>query len=453
MTLLWAGQEIRWTVEPRRGRLARMERKALTVALTDGDEEEFARLLDAVPDDELAGPEGVALLEAAARAGRAEAVRELVNLRRVDASRPWAGGVDPVGWAAERGLVDVLRYLLGGRDRSSALHRRALRIAKAALAADPTGPEARRAVISMLEFDLGLYRAPDTLMARALVHADPNHPDWEESLLVLACRADRELVDWACARVLDAPSLDARRFALDALHHLGFGLNCSGGDEDEEPDFAEVAVAFLRPLLDIEQDPYALKTVLYALAMHNWKDHRAALPHIEHVDAAVRRAAVIAVAGAFARPAVVPDRDLVAALLRRAADADPEVRRETAGAFTHAVRGPAADVDQQISAAVLRLADDPVPAVRAAATHALYCSRLDTPGLRAVLTARLDDADVDIDVRIRAAGMLAARGDLRGRAVLDGISRGLTGHRSPGHGTMGDVRHMLKMYASPDSPW
>ncbi|MEV6207241.1 hypothetical protein [Kitasatospora sp. NPDC051914] len=51
-----------------------MDRNALTLALAEGNESGFARLLDRVPDEELAGPEGIALLEAAARAGRAEAV-------------------------------------------------------------------------------------------------------------------------------------------------------------------------------------------------------------------------------------------------------------------------------------------------------------------------------------------------------------------------------------------
>jgi hypothetical protein len=290
-------------------------------------------------------------------------------------------------------------------------------------------------------------------MARALVHADPDHADWEEPLLALARRADRELVDWACARVQDAPSLAARRFALDALHYLGFGINFLDGSdgEDGEPEFGDIAVAFLRPLLDTEQDPYALRAVLCALYMHGWQDHRAALPHLGHADAVVRRAAVVAAAGALARPVAELDRNLVAALLCCAADPDPAVRRATAGAFVSALAHRAADVDPQILTAALHLADDPAPTVRAAATYALYRSRLDTPALRAALTDRLDDAEVDIDVLIQAAGALAARGDLRGRAVLDEISRGLTGYRSPGHGTMGDVRHMLR--ASPESGW
>ncbi|MGY0459335.1 HEAT repeat domain-containing protein [Kitasatospora sp. cg17-2] len=428
-----------------------MDLDALTRALADGDEAEFAHLLCFVPDDELAGPRGTELLETAARAGRAEAVEELVLLRGVDVSRPWTDGVDAVGWAAERGLVDVLRSLLSGTGKELVLHRRALRAARAALAADPTGPEARRAVISMLEFDLGLFRSPDGLMARALVHADPDHPDWDEALLVLARRADRELVDWACARVLDAPSLAARRFALDALFYLGLGINfLDDGDEGNGgPDFTHAAVAFLRPLLDTEQDPYALKTVLYALREHCWRDHRATLPHLGHVDATVRSAAVNAAAGALLPPTTEWDQELVAALLHRAEDQDPTVRRVTAEVFVNAL-AHRDDVDPRILAAVLHLADDPAPDVRAAATHALYRSRQDTPALRAVLTRRLDDSGVVIDIRIQAAGALAARGDQRGRAVLDGISRGFTNHRSPGDGTMGDVRHMLRTYGVPN---
>ncbi|MFB8243032.1 hypothetical protein ACFC58_41495, partial [Kitasatospora purpeofusca] len=221
-----------------------MESNPLIAALAEGDEAEFARLLERVPDEELAGPEGTALLEAAARSRRAEAVRDLVNLRGVHASRPWTNGVDPVGWAAEHGLVDVLRSLLSGTGRSLVLHRRALRVAKTALATDPSGPQARRGVVSMLEFDLGLFCEPEELIARALVHADPDHEDWEESLLVLARRADRELLARACARTLDAPSLAARRFALDAILHLGLGVNfldCNDG-EDDDTEFADATV-------------------------------------------------------------------------------------------------------------------------------------------------------------------------------------------------------------------
>ncbi|GAA2776159.1 sister chromatid cohesion protein PDS5 [Streptomyces showdoensis] len=428
-----------------------MDRTALTRALTDGDEAEFAQLLDHVSDEELAGPEGIALLEAAARAGRAEAVRELVGLRGVDASRPWSGGVDPVGWAAGRGHVEVLRCLLSGTDAGLLLRRRALRVAEAALAADPAGPEARRAVISMVEFDLGIVTSPDELMARALVHADPGHADWEESLLVIARRGGRALLDWAGARAQDAPSLAGRRFALDALLNLGFGLDVSDDeDEDSERAFSEAAVAFLRPLLGTERDTYALKTVLHALSMHGWHDHLAALPYLAHADAAVRRAAVHAAAGALVRPVAELDRDLVTALLRRAADPDPEVRRTATCAFVGSL-AHRDDVEPRILTAVLHLAGDPEPAVRTTAIHALYRSRVDTPALRGVLADRLDDAEVGIDVRIQAAGALAARGDGRGRAVLDEISQGLTGHRSPGHGTMGDVHHMLRTYA--ESRW
>lgn len=59
-------------------------------------------LLDDVPRHELTGDDGVALPAVAANAGRHEVVWRLVE-DGVDVTRPWAGGVDPVTWAAERG--------------------------------------------------------------------------------------------------------------------------------------------------------------------------------------------------------------------------------------------------------------------------------------------------------------------------------------------------------------
>ncbi|QKW23433.1 hypothetical protein HUT16_33985 [Kitasatospora sp. NA04385] len=112
-----------------------MDTSPLTAAVARGDEYLFLTLLAEVPDAELSGPAGTALLETAARAGRVASTGELVALRGVDALLPWAGGVDPVEWAVRQGRVDLLRELLHGIEDPAAPHsphRRALRIAEAA---------------------------------------------------------------------------------------------------------------------------------------------------------------------------------------------------------------------------------------------------------------------------------------------------------------------------------
>ncbi|MEV5505693.1 ankyrin repeat domain-containing protein [Streptomyces orinoci] len=204
----------------------------LLAAVERGDDRTVFDLLDEVPEDELTGDDGVTLLAAAAYAGRHEVVSRLVE-DGVDVTRPWAAGLDPVTWAAERGAYWVLNSLLirsGDPLSADSPHRRALRVAQAAIDSEaawvPGPPPAHRAIVSRLEAALGIHRSPDELMARALVHARPDHDDWFESLHQLGCRVgtDQELFQWACAVAGDPSSLARRRFGLEALKFLGFGM-------------------------------------------------------------------------------------------------------------------------------------------------------------------------------------------------------------------------------------
>ncbi|MFF7458639.1 HEAT repeat domain-containing protein [Kitasatospora sp. NPDC008115] len=362
--------------------------------------------LDDVAYGELTGEDGVTLLAAAAYAGRHDVVDRLVG-QGVDPTRPWAGGVDPVTWAAETGACWTLTALLSPeRDplRADSPHRRALRVARAALdrgaGAGPVPPPAHRAVITDLEARLGVHRTPDELMARALVHADPEHDDWLASLVRIAAPESQERFDWArdvAEGAADAGSLDRRRFALDVIHFLGFGLNPANGDD--EPPFTREAVEFLRPRLDTEQDPYALRTVVAAFTGYcSQEEIPAVLAHADHPDPGVRHCV------ALTFPGLLTDR-------------------------------PAA------LAALLRLADDPAPLTRTSALNALTRCPVDTPALRDVLAAHLTDPH--FDARLEAAAALALRGDERGTPVLDEIRRGIRNRSSRGAGRLEDLHHQL----------
>ncbi|GLW52212.1 HEAT repeat domain-containing protein [Kitasatospora phosalacinea] len=313
-----------------------MDTCPLTAAIARGDEYLFLTLLAEVPDAELSGPTGTALLETVARTGWVASMSELVAMRGVDALLPWAGGVDPVEWAVRRGRVDFLRELLHGIEDPTppdSPHRRALRIAEEAIAADPGAPVSWRGVVTAMERELGVHRAPEVLMARALVRAAPGSGDWDESVSALAGRADLALFRWACDRVSDAPSVAQRRFALDVLHLLG---RCPPDDpfEDRTPFTAADARAFLRPLLETEDDPYALRSLLNALAAHGWDDAPTALRHAGHPDPAVRLAAVrvpwqaVADGTDHPGPGTPEVRAVLTGLL---ADPDTSVRARAAG--------------------------------------------------------------------------------------------------------------------------
>ncbi|MFE3110838.1 HEAT repeat domain-containing protein [Kitasatospora indigofera] len=377
-----------------------MDLSPLLAAVERGDDTTVFEALEAATADEFTEDDGVRLLAAAAYAGRGDLAWDLVVRWDADPARPWAGGVDPVTWAAEHGAYGVLQALLSReRDplRADSGHRHALRVALAALesgaGAGSVPPPAHRAVVTDLEAKLGIDRTPDELMARALVHADPRHDDWLASLCRIAQPESQERFDWARAIAEEAENagdLARRRFALDAINFLGFGLN---PDHDEVPPFSGEAARFLRPRLDTEQDPYALRTVIAAF-------------------------------GGYC------SREELQAVLAHAGHPDPGVRRCVAQAFPSLLAG-----HPEALAALLRLVDDPDPATRASALHSLtypFGTRvlLDTPALRTALAAHLTDPH--FDARLEAAAALDLRGDGRGTAVVEEIRRGVKNRGSRG---------------------
>ncbi|WP_199881323.1 hypothetical protein [Streptomyces sp. CB03911] len=388
-----------------------MHLSLLLAAVERGDDPAVFELLDDVTADELAGDDRVTLLAAAAHAGRSEVVDWLVVLG-VDVTRPWAGGVDPVTWAAEGGKYWVLSALLPhSQDPLSpdSPHRRALRAARAAIGSEAgtrTGPPpAHRGIVTTLEDVLGIRRSPDELMARALVHADPRHDDWLAPLFLLGRRADQETFDWARKVAEDTSSPSRRYFGLDTVHSLGFEV----GYGSEMP-FTREAVEFLRPLLDTERDPDVLATVIAAYTNYCLPEEApAVLVHARHTHPAVR--------GSVA--------------LNLSIDAGT---------------GPAEQ--QEVAAAFLRLAADPVPGTRASALYKFTLVPVDSPELRAVMAAHL--ADPHLDVRLEAAAGLALRGDERGLTVLDEIGHGIKHFRSHGTARLDMVRDMLRVRTASD---
>ncbi|MFC8450831.1 HEAT repeat domain-containing protein [Kitasatospora sp. NPDC057223] len=383
----------------------------LTAVEREEDDTALELLYDATADD-LAGDDAVALLAAAARAGRQRIVDHLV-VRDVDVTRPWGGGVDPVTWAAENGRYLVLQALLSrSRDplSSDSPHRRALRIAQEALAsgvgATSEPPPAHRAVITDLEAELGFHRSPDELMARALVHADPDHDDWFASVFHLGCRTGRETFDWAMEAAQDASDIDRRRFGLDTMVHLAIAFSLDADQEyDAELPFAREAEDFLSPLLHSEQDPRTLALAIAAFTSYSSGDTVAAiLPHAHHPDPRVR--------------AVV-------------------------STFLHT--NTATAKHEEALAALMHLTDDSTPTIRTNALSRLATSSLDTPELRAVLAAHL--ADPHFDARLEAAAGLALRDDERGPAALNRIRSGIKNMNSPGWGRLSDIHHLLRLRA------
>lgn len=383
-----------------------MDLSLLLAAVEREDDDAALELLYDATADDLAGDDAVTLLAAAAKAGRDRIVNHLVG--DVDVSRPWDGGVDPVTWAAENGRYHVLHALLLSRSTdpldSDSPHRRALRTAQEALAsgagAGSEPPPAHRGVITDLEIALGVHHSPDELMARALVHADPDHDDWFASVFHLGLRIDQETFDWALEAAQDTSDRDRRRFGLDTINHLGIGLSCRVDVDDIELPFAREAEEFLRPLLHSEQDPRTLSIVIAAFAEHCYSGTvPAVLPHADHPDPRVRRT--------------------VCTLLRTDSTHQPE-------AF----------------AALIRLADDPVPVTRTNALSRLAASSTDTPALRTVLTAHLTDPH--FDARLEAAIGLALRDDEHGHAALDEIRSGIKNRYSPGWSRLDDLHHLLR---------
>lgn len=400
-----------------------MDTVVLMAAVESGDARTVFDLLRAVPEEVLAGEFGSSALAVAAYAGHHEVVGHLVGAG-ADPARPWADGSDPVSWAADRGACEVLRALLSrSREpwREDGPEHRALRTAKAWIGVDPEdelrrrlgvteddsvvereevageyGPQAmrirltgadgrqalvetaHRAIITQMEVRLGIVSSPEELTDRALFHGHPDYCDWTESLFELARHATDEIFGFAASLVRD-PALDRRRFGIDLLHSMSF---------DDRP-FARQAAELLRPLLDVERDAHALQAAIAAYSGYSGYSG-----YCEHSDE-------------------------LRAFLVHACHGTPDVRGRVAMEL-----GAAATSDHpDVLAALGDLASDPEEEVRTLALRTLADCSADSPGLRTLMAAHLDDDHADTVVE--AAAGLALREDDRGERALTRLSSGI----------------------------
>jgi len=372
----------------------------LWAAVHTGDNDTAARLLGRLPDEFAAGPEGTAMLRAAVEAGDAPVADALVSAG-ADPLDVWPGGGDALSWAADHGYCPVVNVLLPALDGQ---HRPAVaaaaELARAWLEVEPeeelwrrlglprggtvdrrlrpcgigdgaqlvrvTAPDGRtaesmtahRAVLTQLEHALGAPISREVALRRALHYAEPDSCDWVESVFAVLEDIDPERpFRWAAER-LDDPRVDIRRFAADVVQVLSF----------EPRPFQRAAIEHLRARLEAETDGVALLPLLDAFS--NFQDS-GPLPEVR----------------------------------RHLGHADPRVRRVVAG-----ILGALPVINEPGSMSALsQLADDPEATVRTVALHTLAETDLDSPAVRALFTAHLDDPDSH--ARAGALGGLAGLGD------------------------------------------
>jgi hypothetical protein len=378
-----------------------------------------------------------ALVREAAVAGQAEMVENLL-MSGADPNRAWPGGVEPVSWFAERGAWNMLLTVLIHNDDPSwwptvpeSSLRTALGLARAWLAVDPErelcrrldtldnpatvvqrelvpawrdgddGPmatrirvraadgrqdqvwAAHRAVVTLLEDELGIVTSNEEIAERAVHTADPDSWDDAQAHTTIRERAERdaEVFYWLATR-LTHPGVEHRRFAARIMYGL-----CFRKRPFDDAQAADILAGRIRD----EPDPAVLETLIGAFAEFTLRaqpvsDLREILPYARHHDPSVRaRVAMefVVATGSWRYPTL---------------------------------RDPASPALPEVITALIELAADPDPDTRAAALGVLAGSYLDTARVHTILTDRLHDPHPP--ARIQAAVGLAFRDDPRGREAL-----------------------------------
>jgi hypothetical protein len=412
-----------------------MER--LFAAVRAGDIERVNVLLRELPDVDLGGEAGGALLREAAVAGQAEMVENLL-MSGADPNRAWSGGVEPVSWFAERGAWNMLLTVLMHNDDPSwwptvpeTSLRAALDLARAWLAVDPEqqlcrrldaldnpatvvqrelvpawrdgddGPmamrirvraadgrqdqvwAAHRAVVTLLEDELGIVTSNEEIAERGVHTAHPYSWDYAQAHTTLRERVERdaEVFDWLTAR-LAHPAVEHRLFAAKLVYGLCFR---------KRPFDDAQAADILADRIRDEPDPAVLEMLIGAFAEDVLRarpgtDLREILPHARHHDPLVR-----------ARVAM----ELIVA---------------TGSRRSPMLRDPANPPLSEVITTLIELAADPDPDTRAAALGVLADSYLDTTQSHAIFTDHLSDPHPP--ARVQAAVGLTFRDDAHGQEAL-----------------------------------
>lgn len=419
--------------------------QALIDAIRDGDLAAVRRCLSALPVEAQWQDEGRAAAGEVVRSGGPGLAQLLYAGGELVPSGPW-GDVDPVVWAAEHGVIELLENLLLRYPAPEATLRVALNSARAWLDVDPEAElrrrsgmaddnavtvardhlavndfarvlrirltsadgrraevlAAHRAVVTALEKKLDLPVSRDELLARALWPADPESYDWNASLFGVMWRFPaEETFRWAAVRLAD-PDVAVRRFTAELLHMY------TVAEEAQDAPYATDALAVLRERMVAETDTETLCDVLGAYG------------GFSEIDA------------------------ILYEFLPFVADHRSQVRSRVAGYLLNGTGGLADDPPHRFLEALLSLASDPDPTVRAAATASLMYRVIDTPALRKLLVTQMNGDDRQ--VQINAATGLALRGDAHALAELRRMSDE-DGYESPAWYQFDSVEHMLAQRA------
>ncbi|WP_370411352.1 HEAT repeat domain-containing protein [Streptomyces fradiae] len=374
----------------------------LIAAVRAGGAEEARRLLEAGADPDTAGEDGLPLLCVAVAAYDAEAAGELA-MGGADPNRLLPDGSTPLLRAIEGGSAAVVSATLahdpGPRLRGPAGDR-ALAAARSwyERSGTATGERTRvpddeftyvdelvldgrtvraghGAILTELEWGLGILTPVEELADRAVRYPDWEHVDWWAAVRLLGRRRSRET--WSAVAALRRhPDPDHRRFAAHALWSLTLLEN------GKVPSYEAETSDLLARWATEETDARVLAAVLRAWsAEHDHPDMVATgLRYTGHPDAGVRAAVPDCVDG---RPL---DPGARAALLGLVRDQDGGVRG-AAGA----VLGRNLDGSPDVRQALVRLARDPEAEVRWMAAERLSEGDDHAPEVADALAGLLDE--------------------------------------------------------------
>ncbi|MCX2182562.1 HEAT repeat domain-containing protein [Streptomyces sp. SKN60] len=375
----------------------------LVAAVRAGNAEEVRRLLEAGAAPDTADEDGLPLLCAAIAAYDAEVAEELA-MGGADPNRLLPDGSTPLLRAIEGGSPAVVSATLahdpGPRlrgpagDRALAAARSWYERSRAATGERTRVPDdeftyvdelvldgrtvraGHGAILTELEWGLGILTPVEELADRAVRYPDWEHVDWSSSVWVLASLRRSKETWTEVAALRRHPDPDHRRFAAHVLWSLTLL------EDGKVPSYEAETSDLLARWATEETDARVLAAVLRAWsAEHDHPDMVATgLRYTGHPDAEVRAAVPDCVDGTPLAP------EARAALLGLVRDADAGVRG-AAGA----VLGGHLDGSPDVRQALVRLARDPDEGVRWMAAERLSEGDDHAPEVADALAGLLDE--------------------------------------------------------------